>query len=74
MSFLIAKEYKNVFGIDDDKASEMAKLVKGYPYAYQVLGYLCYKNNAGYEDVIEEATVDKVLDVIEKKLESKKDE
>ena len=26
------------------------------------------------EDVIEEATVDKVLDVIEKKLESKKDE
>ena len=56
-SKLIAKEYKNVFGIDDDKASEMAKLVKGYPYAYQVLGYLCYKNNAGYEDVIEEFDV-----------------
>ena len=56
-SKLIAKEYKNVFGIGDDKAGEMAKLVKGYPYAYQFLGYLCYKNNAGYEDVIEEFDV-----------------
>ena len=35
----------------------MADLVKGYPYAYQVLGYLCYKKQASYKDVINEFDV-----------------
>ena len=32
----------------------MARLVRGYPYAYQVLGYLCYKRKRPYGDLLEE--------------------
>ena len=53
-SKLVAKEYKKVFGITETQAMEMADLVKGYPYAYQVLGYLCYKKQEAYEKVIDE--------------------
>ena len=53
-SLLVAKEYRNVFDIEEKEAKEMADLVKGYPYAYQVLGYLCYKKQASYKDVINE--------------------
>lgn len=45
---LVAKEYKSVFEIKKEEATEMASLIKGYPYAYQVLGYLCYKRQAHY--------------------------
>ena len=51
---LVAKEYKAVFKIDEEEATEMADLIKGYPYAYQVLGYLCYKKQAHYSDVVDE--------------------
>lgn len=51
---LVAKQYKNVFDIPDQEAAEMAKLVKGYPYAYQVLGYLCYKKQCSYKMVLVE--------------------
>ena len=53
-SFLVTKEYKRVFKIGEEEASEMAYLVKGYPYAYQVLGYLCYKKQAHYQEVVDE--------------------
>lgn len=53
-SQLIAKQYQQVFDISEREAAGMAGIVKGYPYAYQVLGYLCYKNRCGYDQVIEE--------------------
>ena len=53
-SKLVAQKYKEIFATDDDRAEQMAKVVNGYPYAYQVLGYLCYKKEANYEDVIDE--------------------
>ena len=53
-SMLVAKEYKEVFDITEAQAAEMADLVRGYPYAYQVLGYLCYKKQEPYEEVIDE--------------------
>lgn len=40
----IAKEYKKVFSIDDVKAFSLAKLTKGYAFAYQVLGYHFYES------------------------------
>ena len=55
----IAGSYKKVLGIDDDTARKMARLTKGYPFAYQVLGYLYWKNyndngvNGGVEDLLE---------------------
>ena len=53
-SRLVTKEYKKVFDISEEEAMKMAELVKGYPYAYQVLGYLCYKKQEPYSEVIDE--------------------
>ena len=39
---MIAK-YKQVFSCEQEKAEEMAKLTKGYSYAFQLLGYLMWK-------------------------------
>ena len=40
----ISRSYADVLNVDDDTASYMAKLTKGYPFAYQVLGYLYWQN------------------------------
>ena len=53
-SKLIAKEYQNIFHLSDAAASDMAQIVKGYPYAYQLLGYLCFKKQCSYEQVLDE--------------------
>ena len=53
-SLRVAKKYQDIFGVNDDEASSMAELIKGYPYAYQVLGYLCYKRQCSYDQVIDE--------------------
>ena len=51
---LVAKKYQQIFSIPSGEAEKMADIVKGYPYAYQVLGYLCYKRQCSYEEVIDE--------------------
>lgn len=53
-SLLVAKQYENVFKISIDETKKMADMVKGYPYAYQVLGYLCFKRHCSYKDVVDE--------------------
>lgn len=52
-SRLVAKQYKQIFNLSEDKAVRMAAVVQGYPYAYQVLGYLCYKNQSPYENMLD---------------------
>lgn len=39
-------------GVDNLEAKEMAKLTKGYAYAYQTLGYLCFKYKKPYKEII----------------------
>ena len=39
----VAMSYMSALKVDADKSIYMAKLTKGYAYAYQVLGYLYYK-------------------------------
>ena len=53
-SILVEKRYKAVFKIDDITARKMADTVRGYPYAYQVLGYLCYKRQQPFSNVMDE--------------------
>ncbi len=43
----IKKSYKDALGIGEEIAEEMAKLTRGYAYAYQVLGYLYWKEQPG---------------------------
>ncbi len=37
--------YAKTFGISDAEALKIAKLTKGYPFAFQVFGYLYWENN-----------------------------
>lgn len=50
----IADSYRTTFDLDEDAAMQMAKETKGYPFAYQVLGYLCWKNEQTWEEVLPE--------------------
>ncbi len=40
----VTKQYQEVFNISREKAESMAILTKGYPFAFQVLGYLYWDN------------------------------
>ena len=42
------------FELTDEEATEMAKETRGYPFAFQVLGYLCFKHNTGWHNVLPE--------------------
>ncbi|MBQ9016158.1 MAG: ATP-binding protein [Firmicutes bacterium] len=45
----VGESYQTVFGLDIQTASHMAAITKGYPFAYQVLGFL-YWNRGGEPD------------------------
>lgn len=42
----VRKHYQVIFGIDIETAGVMTSLTKGYPFAFQVLGYLYWENRA----------------------------
>ena len=44
--FSIAQSYSKVFGMEKEKARQMAAYTGGYAYAYQVLGYLYWEKFA----------------------------
>ncbi len=64
----IVAHYKKVFGIDNEKAEAMAKLTKGYSFAFQVLGYLMWDSRVKdidhilpqYDQYLEEYIYDKI--------------
>lgn len=47
----VKEKYKNIFKIDSDLALQLAKYTNGYPFAFQVLGYL-YWNNRNIDDIL----------------------
>lgn len=40
----VRKKYMDIFGLNMEKAEEMTGLTGGYPFAFQVLGYLLWEN------------------------------
>lgn len=40
----VRKQYMDIFCIDMEMAADMTTLTKGYPFAFQVLGYLYWEN------------------------------
>lgn len=50
----IMNKYKTIFKIDGESAKQMAELTKGYPFAFQVLGYLTWNQKGDYKAVIDE--------------------
>ena len=64
---LISQKYREFFGISEEESVSMAKATKGYPFAYQVLGHLCWTNNKpwdqllpAYDTYLEEFVYDKI--------------
>ena len=53
--------YRTVFGLPPKEAASMARLTKGYPFAFQILGYLKWENDGTIDDILpkfdEELTV-----------------
>ena len=45
---MMAERYKDTLGVEEQRALEMARFTKGYPFAFQVLGYLCYESKKEY--------------------------
>ena len=54
----ISRSYADVLNVAPETASYMARLTKGYPFAYQVLGYLYWQN---YIEKKLKGTVDDLL-------------
>lgn len=61
--------YKSVFDISNDLAANMTRLTRGYPFAFQVLGYLYWKHGIGtsldgilpeYDQYLEEYVYEKI--------------
>lgn len=52
----IRKKYMDIFNLDMEAAGGMAGLTSGYPFAFQVLGYLYWENrdNGPIEEVLPE--------------------
>lgn len=51
---MIARCYRQTFSITEDESLAMAKETKGYPFAFQVLGYLTWKNKTAWQNVLPE--------------------
>ena len=58
----IRKQYMDIFGLDMNAAEKMTALTKGYPFAFQVLGYLFWENQNA-------ASIEKILPEYDQYLE-----
>lgn len=64
----IATTYKDNLDIDENESIKLAKLTNGYPFAYQVLGYLCFDRQTtdlkkilpSYDQYLEEYVYQKI--------------
>lgn len=50
----MAQSYQSSFHIDEDRALHMAKLTKGYSFAFQVLGYFTWERGGFNEKTLED--------------------
>ena len=50
----IANKYQKIFQLDAAQSAQMADLTKGYPFAFQVLGYLTWNQKGDYHSVLNE--------------------
>ena len=73
----IMLDYRNNLNISEKEAGEMALFTKGYSYAFQVLGYLCFRMRENYKEVVEqfdEKMTNNVYDIIWEDLSQKEKE
>ena len=51
-TYRIADHYEMIPGFSKDEAADMARLTKGYPFAFQVFGYFTYNNQGNLKKCI----------------------
>jgi len=51
---LVTEQYRRIFELSQEDAYDMARLTGGYPFAYQALGYLCFRGKCSWKDIIPE--------------------
>ncbi|MBQ3302153.1 MAG: ATP-binding protein [Eggerthellaceae bacterium] len=63
----VADNYRRNFALDYDRALHMAKLTKGYPFAFQVLGYFAWEHGglgeatlADYKQYLDDYAYEKI--------------
>ena len=67
----VSNRYKDTLGVTSEMARELALLTKGYSFAFQVLGYLCWDNKdnlkekldsilSRYDEYLEEYVYEKI--------------
>ena len=54
---LVSKKYAEIFDLPENESMEMAKCTRGYPFAFQVLGYLCWSRKCSWKQVLTEYDV-----------------
>lgn len=64
----ITTSYQNIFNISKDNAFALAKITKGYAFAYQLLGYILFKNNKTEAD---QSVIDEFDDLLENRVYAK---
>lgn len=73
----VMKDYQKNLNVTEEIASQMARFTLGYSYAFQVLGYLCFRKGQSYTEVIDlfdEKMTNNVYDIIWEDLTSKERE
>lgn len=58
-SMMIKRSYQKNLNLDESTAEYLTQLTKGYPFAYQVLGYICWgkevqSNSASFDEILAE--------------------
>ncbi len=50
----VARNYQKTFQLDDSSALKMAKLTRGYSFAFQVLGYFTWENQGKVDGILDD--------------------
>lgn len=50
----ICENYKKMFSLDEDTAFAMARITRGYSFAFQVLGYFTFRHDGDYQAALPE--------------------
>ena len=51
---LMAEKYREIFNLSEEGSLEMAKATKGYSFAFQALGYICWQTGKTWKEVLPE--------------------
>ncbi|MCR4604855.1 MAG: ATP-binding protein [Eubacterium sp.] len=49
----IARQYKKTFDLSDEQSREMARMTRGYSFAFQALGYCTFEKKGDYQEALD---------------------